>query len=283
MKILFLYNHPYPDYWKDGLFAALKLVGEKHDLTWCNIAKEKLLYEMKHFQEYDFILGWGGFQSPVDSALQLLKQLPQVKARFGLCLAGNAFPLKKQRYDVLFYETEWTKNWLLNTTEATVPPLVHAFGYNSDVYFDNDSSMLPIQHQALDYLTIGAFAMWKRQEKLLTKKGLRLAVGEIQEDNLPESMAIIGPLIMGGVLVGNMVLPEELCRLYRLARTVYIPADEYGGGERAILEAKACGANVEVEPDNAKLQELVAADTSYWNQIYYRDQLLKGIIDLSKV
>ena len=149
--------------------------------------------------------------------------------------------------------------------------LVHAFGFNSQLYFyDIERDDLEI----IDYLTVGAFATWKRQEKTLDKPGVKLAIGEIQKDNLSESMAIIGPLLMGGVGVMNMIAPEKLANFYRMSTTCYIPADVHGGGERAVLEAQACGCAIEVEDDNPKLKELVGKS---WNEEYYKSQLKTGI------
>src|SRR5258706_1194244 len=105
-KLLFVYNHEYPEKWKDGLWAAIDSLQFEYHLTNINLAREKLMGDMSEFNNYDFILGWGGFNSSVDQALQLMKQLSTVKAKFGLCLAGNAFPLRNQKYDVIFYETE---------------------------------------------------------------------------------------------------------------------------------------------------------------------------------
>jgi len=48
-----------------------------------------------------------------------------------------------------------------------------------------------------------------------------------------------------------------------------------GGGERAIWEARACGCNVVVENDNAKLLELT--DNEIKDHHYYYEQLLRGI------
>jgi len=63
---------------------------------------------------------------------------------------------------------------------------------------------------------------------------------------------------------------------YNRAKIVYIPANIIGGGERAVLEARACGCKVEVEPDNPKLQELL--NCPLWDTNYYTDQLVKGIL-----
>jgi hypothetical protein len=62
---------------------------------------------------------------------------------------------------------------------------------------------------------------------------------------------------------------------------VYLPSVEIGGGERAALEALACGAAVMVEPDNAKLVGLLQAQSrpgsKRWDQFYYANQLAQGV------
>ena len=60
-----------------------------------------------------------------------------------------------------------------------------------------------------------------------------------------------------------------------MAETIYIPASTIGGGERAVLEARACERNVEVEPDNPKLQELLTC--TVYEEKYYASQLKRGI------
>ena len=77
-----------------------------------------------------------------------------------------------------------------------------------------------------------------------------------------------------------MVEPKKLMCLYNLASTVYIPADVMGGGERAVLEARACGRHVEVSEDNPKLQELLTCPI--WDHHYYAYQLEKGILEALK-
>ncbi len=57
-----------------------------------------------------------------------------------------------------------------------------------------------------------------------------------------------------GVVVRDPVSFAALNELYNSAASVYVPAPVFGGGERAVLEARAAGAAVEVEADNPKLQ-----------------------------
>jgi len=247
MKVLFVGDYKYEV--KDGLWAAINILGYDR----YNIGDD-----IPNFEDYDFILGHGAFHSKVDL---LLRTLPNKK---GLCIAGNVYPQDTDCYDVLFYETEWVKNFL-----NLKGNLVHAFGVNTSIY-NNNSDI-----QAIDYLSVGAFAKWKRQDKIKTKSGVRTVVGEIQKDNMSESMGIITDLLKNGVGVIPQQSTESLKKLYNITSTVYIPADIYGGGERAVLEARACGCDVEVEDDNPKLKELLTSPI--WDENYYASQLKKGI------
>lgn len=56
---------------------------------------------------------------------------------------------------------------------------------------------------------------------------------------------------------------QDLNLLYNQAHTVFIPAPVEGGGERAVLEARASGVAVEVAADNPKLQVCVFAWTAF--------------------
>jgi hypothetical protein len=242
----------------DGLWAALNILEEDFEIMKINIATEPLAV----IAGADFILGWGGFNSPVDK--KLTESIGDIKK--GLCIGGNAFPYH-EGYDVLFYETEWSKKHL-GLPESSI----HAFGINSDIY--NEPNLpFPL---IFDYIGVGSLSYWKRWEKMADKKGMRLVVGEYQKENEQESSRIATHLLRSGVMVSNMVSPYDLSNFYHWSRTAYIPATIDGGGERAVLEARACGLKVEVENDNDKLQELLTSPI--WDEKYYASQLKKGIL-----
>lgn len=149
-------------------------------------------------------------------------------------------------------------------------------GTNTDI-FSPPGIPVPI---VWDYIGVGAFASWKRWEKFADKQGRRLVVGEYQTQDMTsseESLYIANSLLRVGVMVSPMVNPYDLANLYSWSRTLYIPADLNGGGERAILEARSVGLNVEIEDDNEKLLEVVN-----WNPIpdhfWYAKQLKDGIL-----
>ncbi|MCL4419168.1 hypothetical protein M1146_03640, partial [Patescibacteria group bacterium] len=99
--------------------------------------------------------------------------------------------------------------------------------------------------------------------------------GQMQRGNMLESMQIVSKLISNSVCVSDSVFPDVLAKMYNSSAQVYIPADINGGGERAVLEARACGRTVEVEFDNPKLKELLKVPV--WDEHYYADQLKEGI------
>lgn len=272
-KILFVYDIENEDLWKDGLSEAIKILEKKFDITRHNCASPELNL---NFKNIDFILGWGGFNSRVDDViLRTTRHFPKIKK--GLCLGGYGFPPQAYTtYDVYFYETPWSREWLDDLIHqlpnfGRIPEYVHAFGTNTKIYNRADSPKI------WDYVSVGAFARWKRHEKIGIKEGTKLVVGEIQKNNLGESLDIISSLLPFNVAVSGSVPPETLAKIYRATKTVYIPAEIAGGGERALLEAKHCGCEVEIETDNPKLMSIFELDIDALDEYYYADQLEKGI------
>lgn len=251
-KILFVSNYKIKVH--DGLYRAIDILGfDRYNIS----------DQVPDFTQYDFILGHGAFGSSVD---RLLQTLPNKK---GLCIGGNVKSQEDSKYDVMFYETRWVRDFLNLKGNC-----YQAFGINSEIF--NQSDITLHRYKAIDYLSVGALALWKRHEKLAYKKGIRLVVGELQRDNKLESIGIANNLIASGVGVMPQIKSEMLSRLYHSSRTVYIPADIFGGGERAVWEAKACGIPVEIELDNNKLKELV--DSPVLDEYQYARDLAGGIV-----
>ncbi len=272
-KILFVYDmSPEKEsMWRDGLWAAVELLKKDFDITKLNLSTNTGLPSI--VGAYDFCLGWGGFNSSVDKTIKGLRLHKMISNKFGLCLGGYGFvPSDIDNYNVIFYETEWSKKWIqANADSPHIPNLVHAFGVNADIFNMHN----PSKECFWTWTSIGAFSTWKRQEKMLEKQGNRLVIGEIQKDNSSESYSIIHTLLEGGVMISDMVSPEKLADIYKNSNIIYLPATVFGGGERALLEARACGCNTVVESDNPKLEEL--QKTPIYNYKYYAEQLKKGI------
>lgn len=268
-KLLFVYDHKYPDMWMDGLWSGLNVLEEDFKITKWNKTID-IGFDWGD-NEYKFILGWGAFNSSVDRTLQ--RGFPFMeKAKKGLCVAGNATtPAGADNYDILFYETDWIKN---NYLKGVKTPLKKAFGVNTDIFME-PTEPYPI---LWDYIGVGAYAKWKRWYKFNDKQGSKLVVGEYQKDNEQESLPIVQELMQHNCMVSGQVHPFDLCRYYYMSRTLYMPSDVYGGGERSVLEARACGLNIEIEPDNPKLKELVECEIPTHHD--YAKALKEGILSV---
>lgn len=254
-KILFVFSHPDEEYWNDGLRSALKLLEKDFEITYLNLFKNDLTNVPKDA----FILVFDSFKGVVD---RMIRYYPNKK---GLCLAGSMFmPYKPEEYSVIFYETEYQKTILRH------PNLVHAFGIDTRVYKKMD---LP---KVFDYIGVGGFALWKRWEKMIDKKGLKLVTGPYQLQNEQESLSIVKNLMRNRIVVAPIISVETAVKLFNMSKICYIPAEINGGGERAILEARSCGLPVEIEPDNPKLKELLTSPI--WDAQYFADQLEKGVL-----
>lgn len=263
-KVLFVFDLPNTTNWKDGLWAALTLLEKDFDITYWNLGiMREFPVSLEHF---DFILGWSSFDGEIAHLMRNLKQ------PHGLCIGGYTFePHNINHYNVLFYETEWYAEAELKHRH---PNCIHAFGVNTDI-FRESSSNFDLGYKIWDYTTIGSFSTWKRQLYLLKKEGNRLAVGQIQQGNMEESFDIISQLLAYGVAIQGETSPETLAKYINASKTIYIPATITGGGERSVLEARACDVPVEIEEDNPKLKELLTSPI--WDHKYYAAQLKKGI------
>jgi len=240
---------------KDGLWQALEMLKEDFKIVKKNVAKDYLGLG----RDFKFVLVWGAWGSPQDKFGRTFD------CKKGICIAGNVVkPIKPNDYDVLFYETKWYQPEIKFHKR-----IVHAFGMNrrefKNLHMDRD----------IDYLGVGAFALWKRWDEFSKLSGYRVVVGEVQVDNMEESMSIWNRLTENGVHCQTMVTTRKLSVLYNRAKTVFIPADINGGGERAILEARACGCDIQIMPDNPKLLELL--DCPMYDENYYYRKLKEGI------
>jgi len=174
-------------------------------------------------------------------------------------------------YDVIFYDKHWLKEVFSHH-----PLAVHAFGVDAGHTFrpsEHTSSRGP---KLFDFVSVGIFAPWKRHEHILEKNGSRLVVGYGWRPQ--ESSELVSTLFSGGVAVWQNVHPSKMCQLYMNTQKLLMAANELGGGERVILEARACGLSVkdiEVAADNRKIAEFL--DGPIYNSSYYSSQIALGI------
>lgn len=256
MKISFIYKLDDPN-WNDGLKKALDVLGERNEIR----------YHNGDYTNYfaDVALCWGAFGSWQE---QLTSQLPYKKA---ICVAGGPVNHPNvHQYDVVFVETKWQQEQF---REIGIDAKI-AFGTNTDLFFDRKVE------RPIDYLSVGAFAKWKRHELFLEKPGRKVAVGFMQPGGIEKEcyeMCLDNP----DILVIPQVSPEALSWLYNQSKTVSITSTVMGGGERTVLEALSCGCNVEVEPDNPKLVQLLQkSKAKVPNYLDYAMALSRGLEEL---
>jgi len=264
LTIALLYNIPKSNKskysnWTDGFTKSINLIEDDFKISWINI--EDKLPNNKELNTFDFIIAKCCWDSKLDIYLRSLKNLT---TPIGIAISCSIIPSKKQAsfYQVLWYETYWYKKLLPDH-----PCKIHAFGIASEDYQFKD------EKKTIDVLSIGAITAYKRHEKLIEIEGLNKIV--IGDNNFNDSDLITEKLFKNNIQVKNYTTSKQLAKLINQAKLVYIPAEINGGGERAVLEARSCKADVKTESDNPKLQELITSPI--WDEKYYSIQLKKGI------
>lgn len=268
-KVLFLYDLRPQQFesWTDGLREALYLLEKDVELTLINVHDG---FHIDMVNDYDMVIGWGTFMGRIADSLEQSKLVRNKK--IGLCVGGSMVPPNNEHlYDVVYYETEWYRKQYLRYYLQMGGKAIHAFGVNGKVFF-NDGK----EHEKIfDYVACGSFALWKRHELIKDKPGLKFVFGEVQKENMQESLAIGFDLLTSHVGIMDMIPQEQLAKIYRCTDTVFIGNETHGGGERTVLEARACGAKVEVQEDNPKLLSML--DIPITDHVYYYHKLKEGI------
>jgi glycosyltransferase involved in cell wall biosynthesis len=256
--------------WHDGFTAAVAHLARDADVTWLNVHPDDPSQpeRLARLGDCDCLLvksNWGWI---VDELVR--EHSPRKGPPRGLLISGTADPPRARRmrfYDALFYETHWYAPRLRRHRCR-----IHAFGVDTTV-MSPDAAVAP----DIDWLSVGALRPYKRHELLLEKDGRRVVIG----DQVGADADILARLKAGGVEVLDFLPYEQLAAYYRRSRNVLVAATLDGGGERSVLEARACGATVHVLDDNPKLGELVA-ERVVWDHEYYARQLASGIERLTR-
>ena len=230
----------------DGFTAAMEVLAERHEVKWLNVHpyNSDAAVQAALIADADFVLvrsDWGWF--PCAAADDALRGRADVAV--GLLIAGSHPPpsaAETMRFDVLFYETPWYAQFV-----DQHPFAVEAFGVDTRHMYPGGGQ------RDIDWLMVGRLAVFKRPERLIPKKGRRVAVGDLS--SAPSRMK--SALEDSGVEVVDFMPYAGLANYYRRSRTVLVACKLQGGGERSVLEGRACGCKVEVAHDNPKLQSLL--------------------------
>jgi glycosyltransferase involved in cell wall biosynthesis len=248
--------------WHDGFTAAVSEIGREHNVRWLNIHPDvpDQGASLARLDDCDFLIVKSNWRWIVDDLVRHHSK----SARRGLMISGTGKPPWRRRalrfYDVVFYETAWYEPQLRRH-----PDRIHAFGIDTNVMRPE-----PAVPREIDWLSVGAMVPYKRHERLLDKPGRKV----LASDFVGADPTIRKMLENGGAEVLDFRSYSELADLYRRARNVLVASTEDGGGERAVLEARASGCALEIASDNRKLQTLL--DGPIWDHVYYARQLLSG-------
>ena len=269
MKIAFVWywdkaKEIYPD-WRDGLRAAMELVGEKHQVDW-HIGKEL------PDGEYDFLLFWDDSNSEMFNALGCAP-------RRGICLTTDPHNIDNLRkLDVVFCESVP----ILNAVRSQGIRAIKAFGTDTD-FFSPDLGV----EKDIEFFYPATFSPWKRQSDIASLGEKLWCVGTVQPDGVLE----LDACRRNGVHIEEGYFPVKKIRdYYRRAKNVIIPAIH--GSERTVLEAMSCGVWPTIlNDDNIRTKSYVEEFVKWktdsntprdfilenYSHIKYAEQLLKGI------
>lgn len=266
-NVAILYNIPLVStkngIWHDGFTAALDILKSKYNITLINLSEKEPLAE--ELDGYDFLLVKSNWNKIVDNYIR--KEIKKINIPSGLMISGTGHPPSIREmmfYDVLWYETPIYKSRI-----SKHPNIFHGFGIDTNVMYPEKCTKI------YDWLTIGGLWQYKRLELFVLNEGKKLIIGD---KNTTSAKKVMETLNMKDVEIIDFVTYNELRGYINKSKNVHISANINGGGERAVLEARACGVPVKIEKDNPKLAELL--DTEIWSHKYYADQLQMGIESL---
>jgi glycosyltransferase involved in cell wall biosynthesis len=225
------------EHWKDGLYVAMKEVEKYHNVSY--------LEPWDNFDGLDLLLYW---EAPVSfcggnsSHYQRVKNYPIKKVL--LFAGGQIRPEWIEGFDHICVESQ------INCAELCELGFPHstAFGIN-DVMF----KPLPLP-KSWDGIHHGTFADWKRQRLVgEALKDKAVLAGRRQDSDTHDYNECVR---FGAYIVPEQTY-EEVNKLINLSHTMVQTANMWGGGQRATLEAMACGVPVICMSDSPKNREYV--------------------------
>lgn len=243
MKLAFIWQGFSGRYgkWQDGLYAAMKLIEQEHEVRYYDTPQIDEIHEFKP----DWVLYW---ESPVTQRGKDAENwfkvcaLPFKKAL--LFAGGPLLAMDVKDFDLVFVESEVNEY----DCDRQGIPYRRAFGTNTQIFKPMDTPKM------FDGFMQATFAGWKRHELFAQALGARGAVaGRRQEfdDNGYQEC------VRRQVHIYDEKYGSELTRLINASYVVVNTANNEGGGQRCTLEAMACGIPVMVMSDSVKNCEFI--------------------------
>jgi len=223
--------------WKDGLWAAMKLIEKEHNVLYCE--------PQDPIPEDAIVLYWEAPVTIMGKDSENYKRVLSLPNKKALLFAGG--PLKKEwvsSFDHIFVESQ------LNVKECQELGISHsvAFGINEEIMYPQ------ILEKWYDGIHHGTCASWKRQwlvGEALGENGV--VVGRYQEsDRYPfDRCKELHTEVLGEKT------PQEICELLNRSYVCVQTSDYWGGGQRCTLEAMSCGIPVVCMTDSPKNREYI--------------------------
>ena len=265
MKICFLWFWDQApqvyDNWRDGLRAAMELIGKDHQVTW--VLGKELPEDI-----YDVILFWD------DSNSSFFNKIDLYHGKKGLFLTTDPQNFDNLRkLDVVYCESQP----VYDQVRSQGIHAVRAFGTDTDFFTWSEKK------KTIPYFYPATFSPWKRQSTIAYLGNKLTCIGTVQPDGIYE----LAECKKKDVNIKEGYFPvEKIKGYYQKAERVIIPAIH--GSERTVLEAMACGIKPEVNPGNIRtysyIQELEASGLEprqfvleYYSHRKYAEDILRGL------
>ena len=216
----------------DGLHAALRLVGEKHEVVW-------FLAEDEPDDTYDWILPWGVGSLPFNNTIE------KYRARKALLCAGHPDDTANfNKFEVIFVESPK----VLEQVRPHCRRAVLAFGTDTDLF---KPTKAPKVYPTFYPATFSE--SWKRQT-LFARGSVRggLACGVVQPDGL---VGVRWCEEYGVHTLEGLVPTYIVAQLYNMAHVGIITS--WHGSERTVLEMMASNLPLVITRDNELACSLV--------------------------
>lgn len=252
--------------WEDGFTHAMRdYVAQNLRIDWLNLADVQPSREA--LSAYDAVLVKSGFQYIPDQYYRTHRPKDTLSI---IAVSSFAPPCPLSilyDYDVVWAESrQQTASYL--SSLLLHPHHFFAFGVNTSVFYPQN---LP---KDIDVLYIGAMEYRKRPWLINTLPGkVKVAVGDI---NHPQAKEIL-PRIDSSVRLIPYVSQAELARLINRSHLVFLPHLPWGGGERAMLEARLCGTQVMFDSKNDNLNAWSEVPLDSITPRHMADMFLKAI------
>ncbi len=224
-------------HWQDGLWLAMKHLEKEFEVTYHDIYED--------IPEDSIVLYWEApctINGEFGANYKRIQNLPNKKI---LLFAGG--PIKKEwvdGFDMVCVESKLNKDEF----DAIGVPNITAFGINDEIFKPLN---LPKKYKAIHQ---GTSASWKRQ--WLMAEAFRegaLLVGRYQES---DPRPFDDSRKLGATILDEKPYPE-IAKLINESEVLAQTSEYWGGGQRATLEAMACGVPVICMTDSPKNREYV--------------------------